>query len=184
MSPLPGGIAAGCGGVDVHLDQGVLVGRVPGGAHVDPREGEVDAGDHVVAARALFGSCIYVLEILGRFGVEVTLVDGTDLDQWRAAVREGTKVVFLESVSNPTLEVIDLAYVCDLAHENGALVVVDDAMATNPVTVPSDTPIGHVVKTMADQNIGAVLVVDEDRLEGIFTDVDAVKLLARLLGEL
>lgn len=61
---------------------------------------------------------------------------------------------------------------------------VDDAMATNPVTVPSDTPIGHVVKTMADQNIGAVLVVDEDRLEGIFTDVDAVKLLARLLGEL
>ena len=88
------------------------------------------AGDHVVAARALFGSCLYVLEILGRFGVEVTLVDGTDLDQWRAAVRAGTKAVFLESVSNPMLEVIDLKSVAAIAHARGALVIVDNVFAT------------------------------------------------------
>jgi O-succinylhomoserine sulfhydrylase len=88
------------------------------------------AGDHVVAARALFGSCLYVLEVLGRFGVEVTLVDGTSLDAWRAAMREGTKAVFLESVSNPTLEVIDVKTVCDIAHAVGATVIVDNVFAT------------------------------------------------------
>lgn len=88
------------------------------------------AGDHVVAARALFGSCLYVLEILGRFGVEVTLVDGTDLDQWRAAVRAGTKAVFLESVSNPTLEMIDVRSVAEIAHAVGATVIVDNVFAT------------------------------------------------------
>jgi O-succinylhomoserine sulfhydrylase len=88
------------------------------------------AGDHVVAARALFGSCLYVLEILARFGVEVTLVDGTDLDQWRAAVRDGTKAVFLESVSNPTLEVIDVKSVAEIAHARGAIVIVDNVFAT------------------------------------------------------
>ncbi len=88
------------------------------------------AGDHVVAARALFGSCLYVLEILGRFGVDVTLVDGTDLDQWRAAMQPDTKVVFLESVSNPTLEVIDVKSVCEIAHGVGATVIVDNVFAT------------------------------------------------------
>ncbi len=89
------------------------------------------AGDHVVSARALFGSCHYILdEVLRRYGVEVTFVDGTDLDQWRAALRPGTKAVFLESISNPTLEVIDLQAVAGLAHAAGALVVVDNVFAT------------------------------------------------------
>lgn len=88
------------------------------------------AGDHVVAARALFGSCLYVLEILGRFGVEVTFVDGTDLAAWKAAVRPDTKALFLESVSNPTLEVIDLKAVCEIGHTVGATVVVDNVFAT------------------------------------------------------
>ena len=89
------------------------------------------AGDHVVSSRALFGSCLYVLEdILARFGVEVTLVDGTDNAAWDAAIRPDTRLVFLESISNPTLEVVDLRHVCDAAHAVGALVVVDDAMAT------------------------------------------------------
>ncbi|MDK3071855.1 O-succinylhomoserine sulfhydrylase [Sedimentitalea sp. JM2-8] len=88
-------------------------------------------GDHVVSSRALFGSCLYVLEeILTRFGVDVTFVDGTDLDQWRAALREDTRAVFFESVSNPTLEVIDIRAVCDLAHAVGAVVVVDNVFAT------------------------------------------------------
>jgi len=91
----------------------------------------VKAGDHVVSSRALFGSCLYVLEdILARFGVEVTLVDGTDNAAWDAAIRPDTAVVFLESISNPTLEVVDLRHVVSAAHSVGALVLVDDAMAT------------------------------------------------------
>ena len=89
------------------------------------------AGDHVVSARALFGSCLYILEdILPRFGVEVSFVDGTDLDAWRAAMRPGTAAVFLESVSNPVLEVIDIETVATLAHEVGASVVVDNVFTT------------------------------------------------------
>jgi O-succinylhomoserine sulfhydrylase len=89
------------------------------------------AGDHVVSSRALFGSCLYILEeVLTRFGVEVTFVDGTDLAQWRAAVRPGTKAVFLETVSNPTLEVIDLETVAEIAHGVGATVIVDNVFAT------------------------------------------------------
>ncbi len=88
------------------------------------------AGDHVVAARALFGSCLFVLEILGRFGVRVTLVDGLDLAAWAAAITPDTKAVFFESVSNPTLEVIDIAAVARLAHAVGALVIVDNVFAT------------------------------------------------------
>jgi O-succinylhomoserine sulfhydrylase len=91
----------------------------------------VKAGDHIVSSRALFGSCLYILEdVLGRFGVEVTFVDGTDLDQWRAAVRPTTKAVFLESISNPTLEMIDIRAVAEIAHAVGALVIVDNVFAT------------------------------------------------------
>ncbi len=89
------------------------------------------AGDHVVSARALFGSCLYILEeILTRYGVEVTFVDGTDLAAWQAALRPETKVVFFESISNPTLEVIDIKAVAKLAHAVDATVVVDNVFAT------------------------------------------------------
>jgi len=89
------------------------------------------AGDHVVSARALFGSCLYILEeVLTRYGVEVTFVDGTDLAAWEAAIRPDTKAVFFETISNPTLEVIDIAAVSELAHAVGALVIVDNVFAT------------------------------------------------------
>jgi len=89
------------------------------------------AGDHVVSARALFGSCLYILEeVLSRFGVEVTFVDGTDLAAWKAAIRPDTKAVFFESISNPTLEVIDIAAVAKLAHAVNATVIVDNVFAT------------------------------------------------------
>ena len=89
------------------------------------------AGDKVVSSRALFGSCLYVLEdILTRYGVTVTFVDGADLDQWCAAITSETKAVFFESMSNPTLEVIDIKGVSDIAHASGALVVVDNVFAT------------------------------------------------------
>ncbi|MEL6800989.1 MAG: O-succinylhomoserine sulfhydrylase [Pseudomonadota bacterium] len=89
------------------------------------------AGDHVVSARALFGSCLYILEeVLTRYGVEVTFVDGTDLAAWKRAIRPDTRAVFLETVSNPTLEVIDLKAVSELAHTVGATVIVDNVFAT------------------------------------------------------
>ncbi len=89
------------------------------------------AGDHVVSSRALFGSCLYILEeVLTRYGVKVTFVDGADLDQWRAAVVPGTKAVFFESMSNPTLELIDITAVSEIAHAAGALVICDNVFAT------------------------------------------------------
>lgn len=87
-------------------------------------------GDHIVSSKALFGSCLYVLDVLARFGVEISYVDGTDLAQWQAAIRPDTKAVFFESVSNPTLEVVDIAGVAKLAHAVGALVIVDNVFAT------------------------------------------------------
>jgi O-succinylhomoserine sulfhydrylase len=93
--------------------------------------GQVQAGDHVVAARALFGSCRWVVEtLLPRFGVSSTLVDGRDLAAWRAAVRPTTRAFFLESPANPTLEVIDIAGVARIAHEAGATLTVDNVFAT------------------------------------------------------
>jgi len=81
--------------------------------------GQLKAGDHVVSARALFGSCLYVIEdLLPRFGVATTLVDGSDLAQWEAAVRPETKVFFLESPTNPTLEIYDLEAIADIAHRH------------------------------------------------------------------
>lgn len=93
----------------------------------------LQAGDHVVAARALFGSCLYILEeILPRFGVSVSFVDGTDLDAWKGAIRSDTKVVFFESVSNPALELVDIAAVAAITRAQAAeaLVVVDNVFAT------------------------------------------------------
>ena len=89
------------------------------------------AGDHLVASRALFGSCLYIIEeLLPRFGVEISFVDGTDLDDWERSITTNTKVVFLETISNPTLEIIDLATVSEIAHRKGALVIVDNVFTT------------------------------------------------------
>jgi len=92
---------------------------------------QLRAGDHVVAARALFGSCLYIVETLcPRFGIAVTLVDGTDPDQWAAAMRPETRLCFLETPSNPTLEIVDLSAVARIAHDAGARLVVDNVFAT------------------------------------------------------
>jgi O-succinylhomoserine sulfhydrylase len=89
------------------------------------------AGDHVVSSRALFGSCLYVLEeVLRKFGVKVTFVDGADLEAWKQAVTPGTKAVFFESMSNPTLELVDIEGVSAIAHAAGALVICDNVFAT------------------------------------------------------
>lgn len=93
--------------------------------------GQVRAGDHVVASRALFGSCLYIIEdLLPRFGVATTLVDGLDLGAWRTAMRPETKVLFLETPTNPTLEVYDIAAIAEIAHGGGATLVVDNVFST------------------------------------------------------
>lgn len=93
--------------------------------------GQLRAGDHVLAARQLFGSCRYVIEdLLPRFGIVSTLVDGRNLDEWRAAVRPGTKVFFLESPTNPNLDLVDIAGVAAVAREHGANLIVDNVFAT------------------------------------------------------
>lgn len=92
---------------------------------------QLQAGDHIVAARALFGSCRYVVAtLLPRFGVDCTLVDGRDPAAWEAAMRPNTKLLFLETPSNPILEVIDVQKVADIAHAHGARLVVDNVFAT------------------------------------------------------
>ena len=92
---------------------------------------QLKAGDHIVSAEQLFGSCHYIVEtILPRFGVDVTFVDGTDLAAWEAAIRPDTKLCFFESLSNPTLQVVDVKGVSDLAHKVGACVVVDNVFST------------------------------------------------------
>src|SRR4051812_49403517 len=83
--------------------------------------GQLRAGDHVVAAKALFGSCRYIVEDhCPRYGIACTLVDGSDLDQWKSAVRPNTKTFFIESPTNPTLEVYDIRAIADIAHAAGA----------------------------------------------------------------
>ncbi len=89
------------------------------------------AGDRVVAPRSLFISCYWIVkELCPRFGIEAVFVDGTDLSAWEEALSTPAKAVFLETPSNPGLEVVDLRAVCDLAHKAGAVVVVDNAFAT------------------------------------------------------
>ena len=91
----------------------------------------IRAGDRVVGARALFGSCLYILtDILPRLGVETVIVDGPGLDGWKAALGRPTKCVFIETPSNPGLDVFDIAAISDAAHEAGALVIVDNVFAT------------------------------------------------------
>ena len=117
---------------------------------------QVKAGDHVVAAKALFGSCRYVVEdLLPRFGVPSTLVDGDDLDQWRAAVRPETKAFFIETPTNPTLEVYDIEAIAKIAHEAGALLVVDNVFATpilqKPLKLGADVVVYSATKHIDGQ---------------------------------
>jgi len=113
----------------------------------------IRAGDHVVAARALFGSCRWVVEkLMPQYGVETTLVDGTSMEEWERAVRPNTKLFFLESPTNPTLEVVDLASVAALANSVGARVVVDNVFATPLFQKPLELG-AHIVVYSATKHI-------------------------------
>lgn len=129
----------------------------------------LSAGDHVVAARALFGSCLYILEnILPSFGVRVTFVDGTDINQWKKAISQETKAVFFESISNPTLEVIDIKAVANIAKSVGALTVVDNVFTTpifsNALSLGADVVVYSATKHIDGQGrtLGGVILGSED----------------------
>jgi O-succinylhomoserine sulfhydrylase len=130
--------------------------------------GSVKAGDHVVAAKALFGSCRWVIEEwLPRFGVTSTLVNGTDLNEWKKAVRKNTTAFFLESPTNPCLEVIDIAAVADIAHEAGAKLVVDNVFATplyqKPLELGADCVVYSATKHIDGQGrvLGGIILGSE-----------------------
>jgi O-succinylhomoserine sulfhydrylase len=134
---------------------------------------QVKVGDRVVASRALFGSCNYILtEQLPKYGVETVFVDGTNLDQWRDALSKQTVCVFIETPSNPTLEVIDIAAVSELAHAAGARMVVDNVFATpvlqSPLTLGADIVMYSATKHIDGQGRtmgGAILFNDESYLK-------------------
>ncbi len=126
---------------------------------------QLKAGDHLVASKALFGSCYQVVtNILPRFGIRTTLVDGKDLPSWREAVTKDTKCVFLETPSNPTLEVIDLEAVCEISRQAGACVVVDNIFATpilqRPLNYGADVIVYSGTKHMDGQGrvLGGAIV--------------------------
>jgi len=130
--------------------------------------GQLKAGDHLVASRALFGSCLYVVEeLLPRFGVASTLVEGGDLAAWKAAIRPNTKTAFLESPTNPTLEVVDIAAVADIVHQAGATLVVDNAFASpmlqQPLALGADCVVYSATKHIDGQGrtLGGVILASE-----------------------
>lgn len=126
------------------------------------------AGDHVVASRALFGSCLYVVQdLLPRYGIETTLVDGLDLDQWQRALKPNTKTFFLESPTNPTLDVLDIPSIAEIAHKGGARLVVDNVFATpiwqSPLALGADVVVYSATKHIDGQGrcLGGIILSSE-----------------------
>jgi O-succinylhomoserine sulfhydrylase len=133
----------------------------------------LEGGDHIVAAKALFGSCLFIVEnLLPKYGVEVTLVDGTDLSAWEAAMQPNTKVCFFETLSNPTLEAVDISGVAKIAHKVGAKVVVDNVFATpifqRALKLGADVVIYSATKHIDGQGrcLGGVVLGDTDFIRG------------------
>ena len=126
------------------------------------------AGDHVVAAKAMFGSCRYVVEdLLPRYGIQSTLVDGLDLDQWRKAMQPNTRTCFLESPTNPTLDVMDIQSIAEIAHKGGARLIVDNVFATpiwqSPLSLGADVVVYSATKHIDGQGrcLGGIILSSE-----------------------
>ncbi len=126
------------------------------------------AGDRVVASRALFGSCLYIVaDLLPRYGIETTLVDGRDLSAWEAALAPGAAVTFCESPSNPAMDIIDIAEVARLTHRAGGILVVDNVFATpllqKPMTLGADVVVYSATKHIDGQGraLGGAILASE-----------------------
>jgi O-succinylhomoserine sulfhydrylase len=134
---------------------------------------QVRAGDHIVASRALFGGCRYVIEdLMPRFGVASTLVDGRDSGNFAKAMRPNTKVVFIETPTNPTLELVDIAAVAKIAHDGGAKLIVDNVFATpiyqKPFELGADLVTYSATKHIDGQGrtLGGVVLGSKALIEG------------------
>ena len=129
----------------------------------------LSAGDHVVAGRAAFGSCRWILDnVLNRFGITHTIVDATDNDAWEKAIQSNTKAFFFETPANPTMDVVDLRYVCGLARGNNIISIVDNAFASpvlqRPMEYGADVVAYSATKLMDGQGrvlAGAICGSDE-----------------------
>ncbi len=133
---------------------------------------QLRAGDHVVSARALFGSCRYIVEdLLPRYGIATTLVDGRDLGAWEAAIKPNTRAVFFETPTNPVLELVDIEAVAKIAHRAGALVVVDNVFATpllqRPMPLGADIVVYSATKHIDGQGrcLGGVVLGGKEFIE-------------------
>jgi O-succinylhomoserine sulfhydrylase len=134
---------------------------------------QVKAGDHVVGARALFGGCRFVIEdFLPRWGVSSTLVDGRDPKNFEAAMRPNTKLIFIETPTNPTLELVDIAAVAKIAHAHGALLIVDNVFATamwqSPLKLGADLVVYSATKHIDGQGrvLGGIILGSEELISG------------------
>lgn len=134
--------------------------------------GSLKTGDHVVSANALFGSCRYVMEnVLSRFGIETSFVDGSDLDAWEAAMRPQTRLLFLETPSNPTLQIMDIAAVARIAERHGARLIVDNAFASPALQRPMELGAHIVVHSSTKfidgqgRALGGMILCKQDFLE-------------------
>jgi O-succinylhomoserine sulfhydrylase len=134
---------------------------------------QVRAGDHIVAARALFGGCRYVVEdLMPRFGVPSTLVDGSDPENFARAMQKNTRVVFVESPTNPTLELVDIAAVAEIARSYGAKLIVDNVFATpllqKPLALGADLVTYSATKHIDGQGrtLGGIVLGSRKLIEG------------------
>ena len=139
--------------------------------------GYLSVGQHIVASKAMFGSCRYIVEDLcPRFGIEFTLVDGHDVEQWKKALKPNTKAFFFETPANPTLEIIDIAAVSKIAHTHGAIVIVDNVFATpmlqKPLQHGADVVVYSATKHVDGQGrcLGGVVLASKDLVKKYYHD--------------
>lgn len=133
---------------------------------------QIKAGDHFIASRVLFGSCYYIAtQILPNYGVEVTLVDGTSEEEWQKAFKKNTKLVFIETPSNPNLEIIDIEFVANLCHENNSKLIVDNIFASpfaqKPFELGSDMVVYSTTKHIDGQGrtMGGCVMASEEFIQ-------------------
>jgi O-succinylhomoserine sulfhydrylase len=138
---------------------------------------QIKAGDHFIASKVLFGSCFHIAtKILPNYGIEVTLVEGTDRKAWQQAFKKNTKVVFIETPANPNLEIVDIKFVADLCKKNGTCLIVDNIFASSysqkPLELGADLVVYSTTKHMDGQGrtlggcvLGAKKIVRETLLQ-------------------
>lgn len=134
---------------------------------------QIKAGDHFIASRVLFGSCFQIAQnILPNYGVEVTLVDGTNHDEWKKAFKKNTKVVFIETPANPNLEILDIKFIASLCKKHGAMLIVDNVFASTysqkPLDLGADLVIYSTTKHLDGQGrtMGGCVIGKEEFVKG------------------